>query len=242
MTVLIHSDAIQVHKRDCQPKTKADKKKSEVCKQATIAFCQNNYVHIMRKVVEVCNTAGLKKVDVLLELDFAPDSSGTAPALRHPPEFSVKGTRGYYEGSRPNEPDWFNKRDAPDQDEDYQRSIRPHLDALRDIHGRITSNHLLCLVRHDEGLLSCYRVQMTEGLGSPDMFGDEAFDAFCAAINNCDYDPLSSLFPSEIDRFLETFCIGPSRMLVEDARMALNAMCGVSDYVELLPCMSREDL
>lgn len=180
----------------------------------------------MRKVVEVHNETGLKKMDLLLELDFAPDSSGTAPALRHPPEFSVKETRGYYEGSRPNEPDWFYKGHK----EVYKKNIKASTDALKDHHGRMTEDHLLCLVRHAGGFTSCYRVQLMTEASGPQMLGDEAFRAFRVAINDDDYGPMASLFPAQVSGIRHRLGGTPSQAeqdeIVDRVRMMLNAMGG----------------
>ena len=76
----------------------------------------------MERVVEACDELNLKKSDVLLELDFLPDDdSGYVPALDTPlPFFEVKASRGYFEGERVNEPDWFFKHV---DEETYKKNI-----------------------------------------------------------------------------------------------------------------------
>lgn len=50
----------------------------------------------------------IDKQELVLELDFFA-TEGSAPALREPPEFKVGITKRYFEGDRPEEPDWFYK-------------------------------------------------------------------------------------------------------------------------------------
>ena len=88
----------------------------------------------MQRVVEVCNELNLTKSDVLLELDFMPDESGTAPALQTPvPNFKVKASRGYFEGERPNEPDWYHKHD---DEQVYKSNVEKVLPGLKDRYER----------------------------------------------------------------------------------------------------------
>ena len=88
----------------------------------------------MKEVVEVCNELNLTKSDVLLELDFMPDESGTAPALQTPvPNFKVKASRDYFEGERPNEPDWFHKHD---DEQVYKSNVEKIVPCLKDHYER----------------------------------------------------------------------------------------------------------
>lgn len=154
-------------------------------------FAQKHYIDIMEKVVEVCDETGLTKSDILLELDFVPDGSGSAPALRSPPVFTIKESRGYFEGTRPNEPDWFYKNE---DDEVYNNNIKFMNAGLKDHYGRMTENHLLCFVRHP-GFTSCYRLQLMVEQKRAQMFGEEAMNAFRCAIHDDDFGPLSNIFP-----------------------------------------------
>ena len=110
----------------------------------------------MKKVAEVCSDTGLSKSDVLLEIDFVPDESGSAPALKYPPEFKVKDTHGYIEGSRPNEPDWFGKS----EDVNEYNKVKSLVAGLREQHERMTENNLLCYVRHTDGFMAYYRLHI----------------------------------------------------------------------------------
>ena len=63
--------------------------------------------------MEVSSETGVKKANLLLELDFKGSDSNNVivPALKTPPYFIITETKKYYEGYRPNsnEPDWFYK-------------------------------------------------------------------------------------------------------------------------------------
>ena len=48
-----------------------------------------------------------------MEINFVPDINGCVPALRTLTEFKVKNASGYFEGTRPNEPDWFYRGEDP---------------------------------------------------------------------------------------------------------------------------------
>ena len=103
----------------------------------------------MAKLVEATQQTGLEKKDLLLELDMTPDANGVAPALREKPEFNIKGTKGYYEGSRPNEPDWFFK--AGLSKKLYEENLNNLVTVVQDMYRKMTSDLLLCLVRYPLG-------------------------------------------------------------------------------------------
>ena len=152
----------------------------------------------MERVVEACDELNLTKSDVLLELDFLPDDdSGYVPALDTPlPFFEVKASRGYFEGERVNEPDWFFKHE---DEETYKKNIANIVPGIKDHFERMTENHLLFLVRQLGGFTSCYRLQMTPGEGiETQMFGEDAFQAFQSVVNEKDYGPLASVFDETV--------------------------------------------
>ena len=144
------------HKPFCRPVGKADVRASNASENTLLSFAKKHFVDIMVELVSVCGSTGLKKGELLLELDFVPDKNGRIPALQNPPDFKIKESRGYFEGARPNEPDWFyKKQDA----EVYQRNIKPIVAAIKDHYNRLTPSHLLCFVRHSDGA-SCYKIQL----------------------------------------------------------------------------------
>jgi hypothetical protein len=110
----------------------------------------------MYKLVKACDEAGLTKNDMLVALDFMPGENGKAPALQDPPEFTIAPVKGFTEGSRPYEPNWFYKHQGS---EIYEQNIKGVIAAIKDQHSRMTSSHLLCLVRHAGGT-SCFKMQL----------------------------------------------------------------------------------
>jgi hypothetical protein len=79
----------------CDPTTsKEDLKRSEVNQQRALNFAYTNYPDIMEGLIECCDRTGLKKEEVLVEIDFSPNEDGTISALCDPPEFIVNDARG----------------------------------------------------------------------------------------------------------------------------------------------------
>ena len=178
------------HKRFCVPPKKGGAKTLKDHENTLMHFAQLNYEEIMTELVKVCDANDWDKSHVLLELDFKAEiASGTSPALRDPPEFAIKDAKGYFEGSRPNEPDWFYKN------EDhlvYQRNTKSLFAFLKDQYERLTADDLLCFVRFESGS-SCFRLKLYSAEGSH-MFSQDAMDAYRAAINEEDYGPLERMF------------------------------------------------
>lgn len=175
------------HKKNCKPTLKADEKAFVATQNATLNFAKRNYVDILEDLVEVCDETGLSKSELMLELDFTPNAKGICPALEDPPDFEIKESRGYFEGSRPNLPDWFL------QNEDGEKNIDTVVAAIKDHFGRVTKDHLLCLARQPGGV-SCYRIQLSDSDTGKQMFSQEAVDAARSAINDDDYDGLEQIF------------------------------------------------
>merc|ERR1712238_301405 len=138
------------HKSQCIPKTKAEVKSDDVKQEVAKNFVTLHYPEIIMKMVEVCNKTRLKKADLLLEFDFLPDDNDSAPALQTPPEFKIKEARGCFEGSRPNEPDWFYKNEDKDL---YKTCIKNVMPGLKNNFERMSDNHMLCFVRHPGGFI-----------------------------------------------------------------------------------------
>ena len=182
-----------------------------------------HYASIMAKVIEFCDSSGLTKSEVLLELDFVPDDRGIAPALRDPPAFIIKESRGYFEGSRPNEPDWFYKKEWGEA-----CKIPPATVALKDQYGRMTGNHLLCFVRHP-GSVHSYRMQgvVQQRVQQAQMFGEEALSAFRCAIQHDDFGPLSKIFHEvQVRSIRKDLGKMPSEVELDRVRMMMNAFGG----------------
>jgi hypothetical protein len=178
------------HKLICNPSTSKDQKRSEVSLQRVDNFLHKNYADIMERFIECCDRTGLKKEEVLVEIDFSPNEDGTIPALCDPPKFIVNDARGYFEGSRPNEPDWFRKNE---DDVMYKKNIDCFLGKIKDSFERMTSNYVLCADRHPGGY-SIHSLLLLTGQGSGIMFSDQAMDAYRRASEDQDFGPLSRIF------------------------------------------------
>jgi len=142
----------KVHKGTCRHTSKASNKTFEASQHAVLNFCQKNYAAVMKRIVKVCDETGLKKGELLLELEIKPnDKSGITLAFLDPPEFKIAEARGYFEGSRPNEPDWFYEKADYDF---YHKNISSVVANVKDQFSRMRKSHVLCLVRHP-GSVSC---------------------------------------------------------------------------------------
>ena len=212
------------HKPQCSTATSKDSKRTEASLQSVQNFALTNYADIVEKILECCDEMGVKKEELLVEVDFSPGKDGTIPALNDPPEFIVKDARGYFEGSRPNEPDWFHKND---DDVVYKKNIDNFLGAFKDSFERMTSNHVLCTVRYPAGV-SVYRLQLQSSQADGhQMFSDQALDAYRSALEDEDFGPLSRIFDeTQMVHFKRRLGGMPSEDDMDRVRMMLNSMGG----------------
>lgn len=181
----------KLHKYNCTVVDDKKLVKSKETKENGISkFTQDNYLEILDEIIKVMDETGLPKEELLLEVTFAPDRAGLVPALKTPAEFSIKDTRGYFEGTRPNEPDWFLKREDPGSYEGYITGI---LSGLKDQYSRMTPNNLLCLARFPD---SCTALRLT--LQFPQkksqMFANTTIHAYRTALDEGDFGPMSRIF------------------------------------------------
>ncbi|CAJ1942148.1 unnamed protein product [Cylindrotheca closterium] len=177
------------HKKTCITKTKSEIVKSENIQQTFTAFCTNQYVHIMVKMVEACEKTGLTKDDMLVELNFKPNQNGIVPAMQDKPEFKIAPVKDYINGSRPAEPDWFFKNQDRTM---YDHNIKGYLATIKDQYSKMRPNHLLCLTRY-EGGFSCYKIGRQDSITNKETFSQEAVLAFQKYMNDDDDGPLSNI-------------------------------------------------
>ena len=143
-------------------------------------WVQRNYFLIMQELDRATDLYSVPKRELVLELDFYA-KHGIAPALCTPnPIFKVGVTKDYLEGDRPEEPDWFYKGTDV-----YDSNIKTFLTGLRDHYQRMTSNHVLTILRYPTGSSGIYRIQIdcAEGANKP-MFSDAALEAFSQVIRH----------------------------------------------------------
>jgi hypothetical protein len=134
-------------------------------KRTIQSWIQSHYYDYMKEFDRIMREKKIGKQELLLELDLYPDEQGSAPALRTPPEFKVGITRRYLEVTG-NE--WY---DAGSIQDHYQR---------------MTSNHLLILVRNPDRSSSIYKLQIMLPSTGVGLYSDEAMDAFSRALRNDD--------------------------------------------------------
>jgi len=220
-------DDWKVHKKHCKLMTKADTKRVACQEQILMNFVNMHGGKILAEIVEVCNKTGLKKDDLLLELDFLIGENGTAPALKDPPEFKVAEACLYFEGDRPNEPDWFYK--GTSDTENYEHAIKNVMSNLKLHFNGKNENHLLCFAQYPGGCSSC-KVQLQQPTSGRHMFSNGAVAAVNSLIKSDDNVPFKHYFEPNIAKKIEKELGGmglivPSQEMMEeimeDARSVL---------------------
>jgi chemotaxis signal transduction protein len=158
-------------------------KSKEVVENVIILFCVNNYYEIMLEVDRVTTVTNVDKKDLLLEMDlYADPQKGSAPALREPPEFKIAPARGYLDGTRPDEPDWFDKGSTV-----YEENIRRMLACIRDRHERMTSNDILVLARYPDRNKGVVRIGLLiPNVTDVHLFSNESLAASSRAMKHDD--------------------------------------------------------
>ena len=210
------------HKPQCSTATSKDSKRTEASMQSVQNFAMRNYADIVEGLLECCDETGLKKEELLVEIDFTPGEDGTIPALSDPPEFIVKDARGYFEASRPNEPDWWYKNE---DDVVYKKNIDYFLGVMKDSFERMTTNHILCMVRFPAGV-SVYRLQLQSKANGPAMFSNQALDAYRSAWKDQDFGSLSRIFDeTQMEPFRRRLGM-PGEDDIEKVRRMLNNFGG----------------
>ena len=185
-----------------------------------------NFVPIMKEIVRVTGETGLPKREILLEMDFAtpPQRGGLAPALRDPVEFKVAPARGYFEGDRPDEPDWFYKG----QDRAcYERNVKAIVPVLKETFERLQDQHLLAFVRSPSGGGGCYRITLQSEETMNPLFGQKTVDACRSAIEDEDFSDLMDIVGVNTPAsksMMRTFRRGFGAMPDEDELNAMREM------------------
>jgi len=184
----------KAHKPFCEPFSSKESKVLRFNEESVNLFVEKNYVGILKEIVKVSVETGKTKGDLLLELDFydSDENGRGAPALQTPPQFKVAESKGYFEGSRPNEPDWFCKSANREY---YETNIPMFVKSLKDLYIRLADYHLFVLVRPPDNLgFGAYRVQLQSPTTKNHMLSQNTIDAAIEAIQDSNFGPLSSLF------------------------------------------------
>lgn len=220
------------HKTTCQPvgsasEAKRSEKRGTSIQLALNDVLQKNYFDVMTKIVEVCEETGVSKKNLVVELDFFPNSeTGSAPILSTPPSFKVAPAARYYQGSRPDEPDWFHKGTDV-----YEGNVAAVRLGLKDQHSRMTADHVLVLLRWADGQPSVYRVLVQAPVTMVPIYGDRALEAFKKCMDGDDL-AFEDLFPESFQQHIiaRRDMGGPANMteaqMIERARHALRMFGG----------------
>ncbi len=198
------------HKLICQEVDKAVQKESHAKRNCMESFLEDNYIHIMDKLLSAMKEYALPKEELLVEVDFAVDENGIAPALKSPAEFVIKDTRGYFEGDCPNEPDWFfkNHPEFRDHQDRYKSNVKSAMDALKDHYSRMTPNHLLCFTRNSElGGWRIYKLVFQSKQKGKELFSPEALEAFRKAVYENDFSDANHIFDVDILFRMRSFSV-----------------------------------
>mmetsp|Transcript_14247 Transcript_14247/g.16143 ORF Transcript_14247/g.16143 Transcript_14247/m.16143 type:complete len:489 (-) Transcript_14247:583-2049(-) len=142
------------HKPYCHPMSKelSSAKKSE--NALLMSFLDKYRMTLGKAFADKMKETGLDMSELLLELNFYAGFDGTglctAPSLRDPPEFKIGITKRYFEGDRPDEPDWFRKSDycPPEFLEERRESTIAN---LVEMYKKITSGQYLVFVMQPTG-------------------------------------------------------------------------------------------
>ena len=189
----------KAHKPFCKAVSSKATKVMRFNEQTIYGFVENNYFSILKEIVKVSIETGKSKGDLLLELDFYDSSENGrgAPALQTPPQFKVAVSKGYFEGSRPNEPDWFYKNVDRTC---YNANIPMFVKSMKDLYNRLTDVHLFVLARPpDNQGFGVYRIQLQSPIKKNHMFSQDTIDAATKAIQDGNFGPISSLFGVRTD-------------------------------------------
>jgi hypothetical protein len=153
------------HKKTCSMTDEELAKAIPGWRSTINSWIQRQYYDYMKEFDRIMREKKIDKQELLLELDLYSDEQGSAPALRTPPEFKVGITRRYLERRGT---EWY---DA---------------DSIRDHYQRMTSNHLLVLVRNPDHSMSIYKLQIVSQTTGVGWYSDQAMDAFSRALRHDD--------------------------------------------------------
>jgi hypothetical protein len=170
------------HRMICETNDNKEKRSATGMQKSAMSFVEKNYFHIMRYLTALLKAKNVDSKEAVLVVSFYRDNeTGTAPALRDPPEFQIGITKDFIRGDRPDEPDWFFKGTPV-----YEKNIDMFVTAVEDMYRRMTELHLLVIVRDSSGSPGVYRVQLHSAEKGTSLFSPLALDAFGRALDGDD--------------------------------------------------------
>jgi len=169
------------HKRSCVSGTKRALKNAEASDQLIQDYAERHYVDIMVRLVEECEKAdggSLQMKDMVLELDFNPDSNGNVPILQEDaPQFKIISNVRYLEAEIEN-------------GYVYSENVESFAARLND---RSLSD-LLCYVLYCQGTKGCCTFNFFEPHTNQAMYTEETLAAFRSALLDNNYGHLAHIF------------------------------------------------
>jgi len=132
-------------------------------------FVDDHLVDIAAQIVELCDNQGWEMKDLVLEVDFGAKTNGVMPTIQDSPVFKIVSANSYFDGSRPDEADWFSDDDDP---EGHEWNKAKFVALMKESRGRL-AEEVAILVR-DMGVMQCFWSK-TNGI---DIFGEKLLEAF----------------------------------------------------------------
>ncbi|CAJ1957534.1 unnamed protein product [Cylindrotheca closterium] len=115
------------HKLVCIPIAEANEDHKNASETISENWMIKNYSKVMVQMIVECQKTGLKMKDMVLELDFMENKDGIIPAVEDPAIFKIAPIRTYIEGSRPDELDWYGKKE---NQETYEQRMKSTISSL----------------------------------------------------------------------------------------------------------------
>mmetsp|Transcript_45881 Transcript_45881/g.68293 ORF Transcript_45881/g.68293 Transcript_45881/m.68293 type:complete len:442 (+) Transcript_45881:1192-2517(+) len=175
------------HQKMCRPGRiipKITKNLAQSIQTDLHAFLNRHYNYMMIRMVEACESQGLKMKDMMVELDYVTNKDGSTPALQDPPIFKIVPFRDYgREGSQ--ESDWLLKCKETNPNR-YEALISN----VKLLCSRPTPNTLMFVVNRYVGPVCDGQID--------EKLNETALDAYRTAIKDGDFEPLSKILRSDI--------------------------------------------
>mmetsp|Transcript_17602 Transcript_17602/g.43307 ORF Transcript_17602/g.43307 Transcript_17602/m.43307 type:complete len:847 (+) Transcript_17602:218-2758(+) len=114
-------------------------------------FVFDHCVDITTKIVELCDNQGWEMKDLVLEVDFGAKTNGVMPTMQDFPVFKIASANSYFDGSRPDEADWFSNDDDP---EGHERNKAKFVELIKESRERLAEE--VAILVHDMGVMQCF--------------------------------------------------------------------------------------
>lgn len=185
----------KAHKRTCEPKTANLAELADAESEMLRSFSLRHYCAIMKEIRVQMERRGVDKGELILEVNFF-SQHGTAPAMMDPPQFKIGVTKCYFEGDRPEEPDWFRKGSR-----DYEQNATPVIAYIEEVYGLLTDDRLLVVAYYPSGRYGVQTLRVESKDSGAPIFSTRALEVVAAALDNNEHDEeLESVLGSSLAR------------------------------------------